>query len=347
MAGHDHGPSRRQALRITAVAGVSVALGGGLTRAFLRRAGLRELRETRTQMGTLVTISVVHPDAVAARAMVAETFAVMERLEGLLSRHRKGTPVSRLNRDGVVHDPPPELVEVVQRALEYSSLSRGAFDITIAPLLNVYTSSFSQSGIPPTDSQVREALSRVDYRRVLLDDDRIALGKSGMAITLDGIAKGYIIDRAVETLRERGADQVLVNAGGDMASVGDGLWGNGWRVAIQHPRDPGRHIGVLRIKGECVATSGDYLQSFTQDRRFHHILDPRTGSPADGVSSVTIVAPTAMSADALSTAIFVLGPEHGATLLSQLDGVEGVVVTKGQDVISSKGMNRYIARGTS
>jgi thiamine biosynthesis lipoprotein len=294
-------------------------------------------------MGTLVTISVVHPDAVVARAMVAETFAVMERLEGLLSRHREGTPVSRLNREGVVRAPPPELVEVVQRALEYSSLSKGAFDITIEPLLNVYTRSFSRKGTPPTDSQVQEALSRVDYRQVLLDDDRIALGKSGMSITLDGIAKGYIIDQAVGVLRERGADQVLVDAGGDMASVGDGLWGDGWQVAIQNPRDPARHIGVLRLQGECVATSGDYLQSFTQDRRFHHILDPRTGTPADEVSSVTIVTPTALSADALSTAIFVLGPEHGLALLSELDGVEGVVVTKGQDVITSSGLDRYIA----
>lgn len=343
MAALDRGPSRRQALRITAVAGVSLALGGGLTRAFLRRAGLRELRETRTQMGTLVTISVVHPDAVVARAMVGETFAVMERLEGLLSRHREGTPVSRLNRERVVRDPPAELVHVVQRALEYSSLSDGAFDITIAPLLNVYASSFSRRGIPPTESQVREALSRVDYRQVLLDDDRIALGKSGMSITLDGIAKGYIIDQAIEVLRDRGADQVLVDAGGDMASVGDGLWGDGWRVAIQDPRDPGRHIGVLRLDGECVATSGDYLQSFTQDRRFHHILDPRTGTPADEVSSVTIVTSRAMSADALSTAIFVLGPEQGLTLLSQLDGVEGVVVTKGQDILESRGINRYLA----
>jgi thiamine biosynthesis lipoprotein len=164
-----------------------------------------------------------------------------------------------------------------------------------------------------------------------------------MSITLDGIAKGYIIDQAVGVLRERGADQVLVDAGGDMASVGDGLWGDGWRVAIQNPRDPGRHIGVLRLQGECVATSGDYFQSFTQDRRFHHILDPRTGAPADMVSSVTIVTPTAMSADALSTAIFVLGPEQGFTLLSQLDGVEGVVMTKGQDVITSRGMDRYLA----
>ena len=343
MAALDHRPSRRQALRITAVTGVSIALGGGLTRSLLRRAGLRELRETRTQMGTLVTISVVHPDAVVAREMVAETFAVMERLEGLLSRHKEGTPVSELNREGVVRAPPPELVDVVRRALEYSALSDGAFDITIEPLLNVYTSSFSQRGIPPTDSQVREALSRVDYRQVSVDDDNIALGKSGMSITLDGIAKGYIIDQAIEVLRERGADQVLVDAGGDIASVGDGLWGEGWQVAIQNPRDPGRHIGVLRLEGECVATSGDYLQYFTQDRRFHHILDPRTGTPADEVSSVTIVTRTGMSADALSTAIFVLGPEHGLTLLSQLAGVEGVVVTKGQDVLTSRGLDRYLA----
>ncbi len=333
--------TRQQFLRITGVAGVSLALGGGLIKELLRKAALHRIRETRIQMGTPVTVSVVHPEAVAARRMVTAVFAEMERLEGMLSRHRQETFISRLNRNGIVRGAPTEVVHVVQSALEYSALTGGAFDVTVAPLLDLYRKSFDQTGAQPSESELDKALSLVGYRHVLVDDGAIAFGKRGMPVTLDGIAKGYIVDRAVRVLEDLGAERVLVDAGGDMGTVGERSPGEGWRVAIQHPRIEKSYLGILRLHGESVATSGDYLQYFTEDKRLHHILDPRTGRSPDYTSAVTVVTPTAMEADALSTAVFVLDPQDGLRMLNQLDGVEGVIVTKGQEVLRSREMNRY------
>ena len=332
---------RRQVLRITAAVGVSAMLGGGLLRVALERAGLHQVRLTRAQMGTLVTISAVHPDAEAARMMVAATFNEIERLESLLSRHREGTPVWRLNETGVVHSPPREVLEVIQGGLDYSVLSAGAFDMTIAPLLNLYNSSFSETGAAPPRDEVQRALALVGSQHVQVTEGEISFGKAGMAVTLDGIAKGYIVDQAVEVLRSHGATGVLVNAGGDMASAGESLGGDAWRIGLQDPRVAGGSLGTLRLRGESVATSGDYVQYLTPDMSLHHILDPRTGSSPDHTSGVSVVAPSAMAADALSTTALVLGPREGMELLDRLDGVEGMIVTKEQTVLSSRGLRQY------
>jgi len=159
---------------------------------------------------------------------------------------------------------------------------------------------------------------------------------------LDGIAKGYIVDRAVEVLRRRGADRVLVNAGGDMASAGEALGGAAWRIGLQDPRVPDGNLGVVQLQGESVATSGDYMQYLTPDMSLHHILDPRTGSSPGHTSGVSVVAPSAMAADALSTAALVLGPRAGIELLDRLDGIEGMIVMKDQAVLRSRGLGRYI-----
>ena len=332
---------RRQVLRITAAVGASAMLGGGLLRVALERAALHQVRQTRTQMGILVTISAVHPDVEAARMMVAATFDEIERLESLLSRHRAGTPVWRLNETGVLRSPPREVVEVVQKGLDYSALSAGAFDMTIAPLLNLYNSSFSKTGAAPPRQEVRRALALVGTQHVQVRDGEIAFSKAGMAVTLDGIAKGYIVDQAVVALRKRGATRVLVNAGGDMASAGESLGGDAWRIGLQDPRVADGSLGVLQLRGESVATSGDYVQYLTPDMSLHHILDPRTGSSPEHTSGVSVVAPSAMAADALSTAALVLGPREGMELLDRLDGIEGMIVTKDQTVLSSRGMSQY------
>ena len=334
---------RRQLLRITAVAGVSVALGGGLVRAVMQRARLKQVRETRSLMGTLVVITVVHPDRDAARQIMADTFDEMERLENLLSRHREGTPIWRLNQSGVVDAPPREVVGVIQSALEYSTLTVGAFDITVTPLIDVYESSYSERGVPPSDQDLSRALALVGSENVTVERGRITLDKPGMAVTLDGIAKGYIVDRAVGVLAEQGAERVLVDAGGDMSSAGESLLGGGWRIAIQDPRAPGRGLGVVELRGESIATSGDYMQYFTEDMSTHHIVDPRTGASPEHTSSVTIVTSSAMKADALATAVLVLGPEEGLSLIERLEDVEGMIVTKEQDVIVSKGLDRFLS----
>ncbi|HIF05852.1 MAG TPA: FAD:protein FMN transferase [Gemmatimonadetes bacterium] len=332
---------RRQALRITAAVGASALLGGGLLRSALERVGLRRVRETRDQMGTLVTISAVHPDPDVARMMVADTFDEIERMEGLLSRHRKGTPVWRLNEFGVLRAPPHEVLEVVGKALEYSELTSGAFDVTVAPLLNLYNASFSETGVAPPSEEIRRALALVGSRHVHVSDREIVFEKVGMAVTLDGIAKGYIVDRAVEVLQDHGAERVLVNAGGDMASAGESLGGEAWQIGLQDPRIVNGSLGVVRLRGESVASSGDYMQYLTPDMSVHHILDPRTGSSPEHTSGVSVVAPSAMTADALSTAALVLGPREGMELLDRLDGIEGMIVTKDQTILRSKGLGRY------
>ena len=332
---------RRQVLRITAAVGAAAVLGGGLLRVALERAGLHEVRQTRNQMGTLVTLTVLHSDAEAARMMVAATFDEIERLESLLSRHRVGTPVWTLNETGAVRSPPWEVLEVVQKGIDYSDLSAGAFDMTIAPLLNVYNSSFSETGAAPPRDEVRRALALVGSQYVQVSEGENSFGKPGMAVTLDGIAKGYIVDQAVEVLRKRGATSVLVNAGGDMASVGESLGGDPWRIGLQDPRVADGSLGVLQLRGESVATSGDYVQYLTPDLSLHHILDPRTGSSPEHTSGVSVVAPSAMAADALSTAILVLGPREGMELLERLDGIEGMIVTKDQTVLISRGLSKY------
>ena len=332
---------RRQVLRITAAVGASAILGGGLLRSALERIGLHRVRQTRTQMGTLVTISAVHPDVDAARMMVAATFDEIERLESLLSRHREGTPVWSLNEVGVLRAPPREVLEVVQQSLEYSGLTAGAFDVTIAPLLNLYYSSFAERGVAPPREEIRKALALVGFRHVEVSDREIAFEKAGMAVTLDGIAKGYIVDRAVEVLQERGAERVLVNAGGDMASAGESLGGEAWTIGLQDPRVANGSLGVVQLRGESVASSGDYVQYLTPDMSLHHILDPRTGSSPGHTSGVSVVAPSAMAADALSTAALVLGPREGMELLDRLDGIEGMIITKDQTILRSRGLSRY------
>jgi thiamine biosynthesis lipoprotein len=288
-------------------------------------------------MGTVVTIDVVHPDGAAARDMIASSFAEMERLEGVLSRHRPDAALAALNAAGRLVAPPAELVEVLRTAARYSALTSGAFDVTVAPLVRLYAECFQRSAAPPPEARVREALALVDFRGVRIEDEAIELSQPRMSITLDGIAKGYIVDRTVDVLVAGGAGRVLVNAGGDMASAGTGSGVEPWTVGIQDPHDPRGLVDVVRLSGACVATSGDYMRNFTEDRRFHHIVDPRTGFSPSDASSVSVLATTAMDADALSTAALVLGPTDGVALLERLDGVQGIVVTKSGEQLRTTG----------
>ena len=341
--GPNRAHSRRQVLKITAVAGVSVALGGGVVAGLLRLAGLERVSSTRTQMGTLVTVTVIHPDGRVARELVETAFGEMARLEGILSRHLPGTALARLNREGILHDAPHELLHLLNESRRYSELTDGAFDSTVGPLLHLYEASARAEGRAPEPSEIEAALALVDYREVRASGSTLSLGRPGMAVTLDGIAKGYIVDRAAEALVGGGAEGVMVEAGGDVATVGAAGGAEGWRLAVQDPRDVGGVLGVVRLRNEGVATSGDYMQAFTADLSLHHIIDPRTGRSPELTSGVTVVAPNAMEADALSTSVFILGPVVGMELLDGLEGREGLLVTKKRETHTTDGFARYVA----
>ena len=329
--------TRREALRITAVGGVALAFGGVLTREVLRRAGLQRVTETRPLLGTLVTMTAVHADGALAREIVRSGFAEIERLEGLLSRHAPETAMARLNRVGFLDEAPEDLLLVLGRAGEIHRLSGGAFDPSVLPLLRLYEAGSTRGRIPG-DEEIRRTRALVGFDRVEVEGGHVRLPEGG-ALTLDGIAKGYVVDRAVAALAAAGAERVMVDAGGDIASGGAGVGKEPWVVAIQDPIRQERSAGRVRLAGEAVATSGDYMQAFTQDRRHHHILDPRTGRSPERTSSVSVVAATAMDADALSTALLVLGPDAGLALLARVPGAEGLVIDKDGTRHPSDGMS--------
>lgn len=331
--------SRRDALRITAGVGIGAAFASGVAAEVLRRAGLHRVSETRIRMGTSVSLTVVHEDAAEAGAMIGRAFAEMERLEAILSRYRADSAVGRLNATGQLASPPSELVDVLTLGLEVSRRSHGAFDVTVGPLVDFYHDWFDEQRTAPPAAELAPVLDLVGFGGLVIDGGGIQLARRGMAISLDGIAKGYITDRTVDVLTDGGAERVIVDAGGDMTSGGPSSSGEPWTIGIQHPRLADKLVGRVQLDGDGVATSGDYLRNFTPDHRHFDTVDPRTGRSPSDLSSVTVLAPTAAEADALSTAVLVLSPRDGLALINGYEGAECLLVPKsGGDAVVSHGM---------
>lgn len=300
-------PSRREWLRITAVAGLGSAFAGPLTLRAIDAAGLRRVRQSRTRMGTVVTLTVIHPDGAHARHLVDEAFAEMERLESILSRYRGDSALGILNSTGRLDDAPPELLDVLSFSRRVHALTDGAFDVTVGPLAEAY----ALAGSTGTGaSEIRNALDRVGMDRLIVDGSTVHFADHGMNVTLDGVAKGYIVDQTRSVLVTGGLDRVLVNAGGDVAAHDAGR-SDPWSVGVQDPFDAYEAVDVLRLTNDAAATSALPMQAFVHDRTHPHIIDPRSGLPARRTASVTVLAAGAMIADALSTGLMVLGPDAG------------------------------------
>lgn len=321
--------SRRRLLKVAAASGIGLALGGATVVGFSRLASLTRVRSTRTRMGTAVTLSVLHRDPEAAERLLERGFEEVDRLEAILSGHRPESALAGLNREGHLADPPPELSAVLRAALRYAELTRGAFDPTVGPLVELYRSTaVDGTGRTPSTSEIERTRSRVGFRDVRVTETRIELGRTGMLLSLDGLAKGYVLDQTARILVDGGAESALTEAGGDFAAGVSGGGTPDWHVAVQDPRDPHAALEIMRLRVKSLATSGDYADSYTADRRIHHLIDPRTGRSPDLASAATVLAPTAMEADALATAAMVLGPGEGRELLERQVGVEGLIVSK-------------------
>jgi thiamine biosynthesis lipoprotein len=313
--------TRRHFLQITAVAS-TVFLGGRWVQRLAQKT--TTLHQTRLLMGTLINLSLVTDDAAQGEQAIEATFAEMERLIALFNWRQPDSPLAILNRTGTLAQPPAELVELLQAANWYSALSSGAFDVTILPLLAAV-----QGG-----ADIAQAHQLVDYRRLYVAADEVRL-EPGMQVTLDSIAKGRVVDGATAVLQTHGYENVLVEAGGDLVAQGTRADGQPWRLGITHPRQPESPLNILQLTGQAAATSGDYQHSFSQDFSSHHIVDPRTGASPGELASVIVLAPTAAAADALSTAVMVLGSTDGLALIDRLPDVAALLVTKEMNVIHS------------
>jgi thiamine biosynthesis lipoprotein len=271
-------------------------------------------------MGTLVNLTVVEEDEKIGRNALRATFTEMERLIALFDHRRPETPLARLNQTGYLANPSADLAAIVTLATRYSRITDGAFDISIKPLLDTW-----QAGKP----DVAATRPLVDYRRIQVSATEIRLGQAGMALTLDGIGKGWVVDGGTAVLHAHGFPNVLVEAGGDLLAIGRRSDGYPWRIGVEHPRQAeAPPLATLSLTRQAVATSGDWQHSFTRDFRHHHILDPRTGESPTELASATVLAPTAADADALSTALMVLGSRAGLALIADLPHVEALVITK-------------------
>jgi thiamine biosynthesis lipoprotein len=266
-----------------------------------------------------------------AGASAAEVvFDVFRQVDARMSEWKPTSPLSAVN-EAAGREPvavPADLRDVIRRGLEIGDLTDGAFDVTWAALWGLWDFR-SESPRVPTDEAIEARVQRVDYRRVMIDGraGTVLLPEAGMAIGLGGIAKGHALDLAAGALRDRGVPDFLISAGGQV--VAGGRRGErAWRVGIRDPRGaPEDFFARLSVEDTSVSTSGDYERFFILDGvRYHHVLDPRTGRPARGVRSVTVVSRDATLADALSTALMILGVERGLSLAESLEDVEAVLV---------------------
>lgn len=291
------------------------------------------IKESRIALGTVVEITVASADEEAARKVLERAFAEFERVEALLSGYRPDSEIAKLNATGEGRLD-PEVFRLLQRAREVSGISDGAFDVTVGAVVDLWR--FDEGGSVPGEEELRQALASVGYLGLQLDpeDRTVRLAVEGMKVDLGGIGKGYAVDMAAEVLRGGGIDEAIIDAGGDLLLLGARPGKNFWRIGIRHPRDPARLLVSLDLADTAVVTSGDYERFFMDgSTRYHHILDPKTGRPATGCQSVTVMAPRATEADAYATAAFVLGPEKGIAFLRSLPGVEGIIVGAGGETL--------------
>jgi thiamine biosynthesis lipoprotein len=290
----------------------------------------RPLVWTGTVLGAAGSITLHHPDLTIGRALIGQCLDEVERLERIFSLYRPNSELCRLNRDGVLAAPSLDLVSLLADSLHYGALSAGAFDITVQPLWELHArhfADFPEDEAGPDADAIGAARALVDFRAVALHAGKIALRRPGMAVTLNGIAQGYIADRVGDLLRQAGLRHVLLDLG-EIRALGLHPNGTPWRVAIRHPGMAGPILRPIlhpilhtaALTDQAMATSAGAGTRFDQAGRHHHLFDPRTGRSAQGFLSVTVIAPRATAADALSTAIAVMPAEEGRPVLVAADG---------------------------
>ncbi|MEM9057565.1 MAG: FAD:protein FMN transferase [Pseudomonadota bacterium] len=278
-------------------------------------------------MGTSIAVQLWADDPDAGAAAVQSVFDEMHRINAMMRTWQDDTELSRINAtaaDGPV-EINDELCDLIARALAFSEVTHGAFDVTYASVGHLYD---YREGVRPDDEARREALKGVGFRLVELDCDAgtIHYRREGVRIDLGGIAKGYAVEGAVARLRRSGIEHAIVSAGGDSRILGDRR-GRPWTVGVRNPRKRGAVVTRLPVVDEAVSTSGDYERFFEADgQRYHHILKPGTGKPAGEVISVTIIGPDAVTTDAMSTSVFVLGVVDGIALINSIASLEAIVI---------------------
>tara|TARA_Y100001934_G_scaffold281300_1_gene390546 strand:- start:5676 stop:6740 length:1065 start_codon:yes stop_codon:yes gene_type:complete len=279
-----------------------------------------------------------------ANAAIDSAIDEIKRVTQVFSEWEPGSEISAINKAAGVKaiEVSPEVFRLIAEALRISELSDGKFDITFKSAGKLWD--FRAQTIPDA-AALKNAVTAINHQNVVMDQEKqtVFLTKAETQIGLGGIAKGYAIDRAVQMIRNSGFDVFYINAGGDLYASSGGVSKNStkdstkrWKVGIQHPDETESLIALLPVANGAIATSGDYERYFEKGGiRYHHIIDPDTGYPADMSRSVTVLTSRAYLADALATAVFVLGPEKGITLIENMPEAEVLIIDKRGQIVST------------
>jgi len=312
----------------------------------------------RLVMGTLARVVAVAPDMRTAKQSIEAGFAEINKVDKLMSDYKSESEISEVNRNAFKQavKVSKSTFEVLRKAVEFSNLSSGAFDITVGPLVKLWRSA-SEANSVPTDTELQEARSKVGYEKLILDANEMSVRFTvdGVRLDLGGIAKGYAIDKAVEAMQKCGATGGMVDIGGDIRCFGTPSQGKKeWLIGLQDPNEAkepistGKPLLVLKLKNAAIATSGNYRRfSLIKGRKYSHIINRKSGTATESLSSVTIIAKLALDADALATAVSVMGPEKGLALIQKLPQTEAILITSPpHKFITTTGAEKYMKTGT-
>ncbi len=306
------------------------------------RQTLVTVKKSLKLMGTNFEVTVVAPNEEIGYINIDVAVSEIQRIERLISSWDEKSETSLINRNaGIVPvKVSKELYGLIERSIGISRITDGAFDITYGPMDKIWKFDGSMKKLP-TPEEVKAMVSKIGYRKIVLDPVKgtVFLPEAGMRIGFGAIGKGYAADRARELLISKDVMGGIINASGDLTTWGTKATGEKWMVGISNPLDRDKVFGWLPVIESSVATSGGYEKYIVfEDRKYSHILDPRTGMPTQGPSSVSIFAKQAELCDALATAVFVMGRDVGLHMINQLDGVEAVVIDSDNKIHRSTGI---------
>jgi len=309
------------------------------------------VQRTQHMMGTVIQMTALDVPEGQAGPVLDAAMAEMKRLENLLSEWREDSEVSQINRAAGLH--PVQVSQAtldnVRVGLEVARWSDGAFDLSWAALRGLYLFQPGHERVP-TDQEIAERLPLVNYKNIVLDEHNhsVFLRNKGMALGLGGIAKGYALERAAEIVKRAGIRNFMFFGGGQVVVQGKKA-GRAWRVGVQHPRLPD-YFGFVEAKRGSIATSGDYEHAFIRDgKRWHHIIDLATGRPVQHTAAVTVLSESPFYADAIDTALFIMGPKKALAKLRSAPGpkADALIVDADMRVHMSPGMRQHLVLRTT
>lgn len=299
--------------------------------------------KTDFYLDTVVDIKIYNPNNKSAE-VIDKAMKRIGALEKILSIHIEGSDLWNIKKNAGIKpvEVSKETMEVMKASLRYSEYTNGLFDITTGPLVDLWAIN-PPNGYVPTEEELQTSLSKINYNNMIIDEENntILLKDEGMIANLGAIAKGYIADEVKEILVENDVKNAIINLGGNVLLVGGRADNSGFKIGVQDPNsDRGAYLGIIDDRDLSVVSSGDYERYFeVEGKRYHHILNPATGYPADNeIRQVTIISKFSIDGDGLSTSTFLLGLKDGMKLIERIDDVEGIFVTKDHKIYLTSGI---------